>query len=216
MCQFLPQERVQDFAKQDSQQLFISTQKSVCSEELNEYYENLKEMREQHLSGGKRLQQIQNSMLDNERRVELLQGIVDDIQRRDTLAKKKSNIEKKLAWMDYEEAATKYKAIHDDLKLAKKALEDSTQKKNLLDQQVREVDTGRKQLEAQFLDETKKSKNCQREMNRTIEVIENAEHKLSRAEAELREIENSATEYAANINENKMVLMMFEKVRILI
>lgn len=212
MCQFLPQERVQDFAKQDAQQLFMSTQKSVCSEEIIEYYEKLKDMRTVHLSGGKRLQNIEDALLDNERRVELLQGIVGDIQRRDVLAEKKGNIEKKLAWMNYEEAAAKHKAMSDDLKLAKKSLEESTQKRNALDHQVREVDNGRKQYEAQFLDVNTKSKNCQRDLDRTIEEIESAEYKISRAEAELRDVENSAAEYTANINENKLVLMVFEKV----
>lgn len=216
MCQFLPQERVQDFAKQDAKELFMSTQKSVCSEEIIEYYNKLKGTREKHLSGSKRLKEIENDLLDNERRVELLQGIVEDIQRRDTLAKKRGNIEKKLAWMDYEEAATKYKAVNDDLKLAKKSLAESIQKKSVLDQRVREIDIDRKQLEARFLDETKKSKIHRSQMDEVLDEIESAENKISRAQAELRATESSAAEYTANINENKLVLMVFEKVRILI
>lgn len=41
LCQFLPQDRVQDFAKMNNRELLINTQKSVGHEELSELHQQL-------------------------------------------------------------------------------------------------------------------------------------------------------------------------------
>lgn len=212
MCQFLPQERVQDFAKQNAQQLFISTQRSVCSDELNDDSDNLKRMRSLHLNGGKRLQQIQGLLEQNERRVELLQSVVDDICRRDTLAQKMDVIEKKLAWLEYEREHDRYKVIDADLKIAKNALAETTQKKKELDKHLAELDGERGAYEKQLDAETTKSKQCQREVERIAKEIDEAEYAMQRAGRELAEVEKAAAEYSATLAENKLVLKIFQKV----
>lgn len=52
LCQFLPQDRVQDFAKMDPQTIFINTVNSVCSQETNNNFEELKKLRQEQLSEG--------------------------------------------------------------------------------------------------------------------------------------------------------------------
>lgn len=212
MCQFLPQERVQDFAKQNAQQLFMSTQKSVCSDELNEEFDHLQNMRTMHLNGGKRLQEIQSLLTDNERRVELLQGTVDDINRRDVLAKKKDVIEKKLAWIEFEETFVKCNEIKSDLKIAQKALNETEQKKRALDTHIRGIDAERATFEKQLSDDTARSKQCQRELERIVGDIEAADGNLQRKQNEIKALEQSAAEYANNLAENKTVLEIFETV----
>lgn len=53
LCQFLPQDRVQDFAKMNAQELLANTQVSVCSEEVQAQFQALLELREQQMSVGK-------------------------------------------------------------------------------------------------------------------------------------------------------------------
>lgn len=212
MCQFLPQERVQDFAKQNAQQLFISTQKSVCSDELNENFDSLKEMRALHLNGGKKLQQIQGLLQQTERRVELLQSVVDDIHRRDTLAQKMDIIEKKLAWMEFETEHDKYTEIDGDLKLAKKALVETTKKKQELDKHLAELDAERSVFEKELDGETTKSKQCQRKVDRTANEMLEAETELIRAEKDLKAVEQSAAEHSNSLREARLVLQIFKKV----
>ncbi|XP_053957144.1 structural maintenance of chromosomes protein 5 [Anastrepha ludens] len=45
LCQFLPQDRVQDFAKMDPQKIFFNTISSVCSTETLSKFEELKQLR---------------------------------------------------------------------------------------------------------------------------------------------------------------------------
>lgn len=52
LCQFLPQDRVQDFAKMDPQTIFINTVYSVCSHETINTFEELKKMRQGQLTEG--------------------------------------------------------------------------------------------------------------------------------------------------------------------
>lgn len=115
LCQFLPQERVQDFAKQNPQELFASTQKSVCSDEMFEQFDKLKELRSEQLCGDKQLKRTAELLHENERRIELLQTAVDNIRRQDALVQRKNVIEKKLAWMDFEDLFIKCKEAEKDL-----------------------------------------------------------------------------------------------------
>ncbi|KAJ8979328.1 hypothetical protein NQ317_006942, partial [Molorchus minor] len=50
LCQFLPQDKVQDFAKLNKQQLLIETQRALCKFDLIEKQEELINSREQHKS----------------------------------------------------------------------------------------------------------------------------------------------------------------------
>lgn len=53
LCQFLPQDRVQDFAKMNPQELLANTQLSVCSEEVQDQFQSLLELRQKQLDVGK-------------------------------------------------------------------------------------------------------------------------------------------------------------------
>lgn len=53
LCQFLPQDRVQDFTKMNPQELLDNTQSSVCLPEIEEALKNLKELRSQQKNSGK-------------------------------------------------------------------------------------------------------------------------------------------------------------------
>lgn len=55
LCQFLPQDRVQDFAKMNPQELLHNTQSSVCSPECSEMFEKLKLLRAQQKGDGNTL-----------------------------------------------------------------------------------------------------------------------------------------------------------------
>lgn len=65
LCQFLPQDRVQDFTKMNPQELLDNTQSSVCSPEIEEALRNLKELRSQQKNSGKVLND-NKKMLDEQ------------------------------------------------------------------------------------------------------------------------------------------------------
>lgn len=69
LCQFLPQDRVQDFAKMNPQELLHNTQTSVCSPECGELFEKLKELRAQQKGDGNALLTHISKLNENEGKV---------------------------------------------------------------------------------------------------------------------------------------------------
>lgn len=69
LCQFLPQDRVQDFAKMNPQELLHNTQSSVCAPLCGELFEKLKQLRAQQKGDGNTLIQQVSKLSENEGKV---------------------------------------------------------------------------------------------------------------------------------------------------
>ncbi len=69
LCQFLPQDRVQDFAKMNPQELLHNTQTSVCTPECGELFEQLKGLRAQQKGDGNTLVTQMSKLSENEGKV---------------------------------------------------------------------------------------------------------------------------------------------------
>ncbi|XP_014480265.1 PREDICTED: structural maintenance of chromosomes protein 5 [Dinoponera quadriceps] len=106
-CQFLPQDRVQDFSKMDAQTLLENTERSVGNPILLEYHQQLKEYRascktlENEITNKKRLLeskiQVHNGMKET----------VSTIKERKQIKKKITLLKQKKAWMLYDYARRK-------------------------------------------------------------------------------------------------------------
>lgn len=211
LCQFLPQERVQDFAKQNPQELFASTCKSVCDEDMISTYEQLKELRSNQLNGNKQIQKTADLLQEHERRVELLQTSVDNIRRQDGLVRRKNVIEKKLAWMDFEELYQKCKEVEKDLNVAQKRYDEQLKKKNELEKHAEDKLKERQKYEKLQTSEATKKRKCIEELNRITGEIEKLETDLRNAKCDLDAYIQNADERQCKINENQMVLNMLKE-----
>lgn len=211
LCQFLPQERVQDFAKQNPRELFASTQKSVCSDELIDCFDKLKELRSSQLDGDKQTKKIADLLQENERKVQQMQATVDDIRRQDELVRRKNVIEKKLAWMDFEEMFVKCKEIDKELKAIQQECEVYVKKRKDLEKHVAEKTKERQKYEKSLASETTKKKKHFEELNRIAGEIEKLESELNRAKGDLDAYIQSAQEREYKINENQIVLNTYRQ-----
>lgn len=70
LCQFLPQDRVQDFTKMNAQELLHNTQISVCPPETANIFEMLKAKRNEQKNQGTNLQESKLKLRENEQRNE--------------------------------------------------------------------------------------------------------------------------------------------------
>lgn len=70
LCQFLPQDRVQDFTKMNPQELLDNTQSSVCSPDVAEALQNLKDLRGQQKNSSKKLEDNIKLLAEQEKRNE--------------------------------------------------------------------------------------------------------------------------------------------------
>ncbi|EDV90246.1 GH23715 [Drosophila grimshawi] len=82
LCQFLPQDRVQDFSKMNPQELLVNTMASVCDNELIRCFNDLKEMRKTQSSAHDDREREKEKLLKEQKRLEQLQISVDQYQER--------------------------------------------------------------------------------------------------------------------------------------
>ncbi|KAI4468807.1 structural maintenance of chromosomes protein 5 [Holotrichia oblita] len=103
LCQFLPQDRVQDFAKMNKQELLKQTKKALCRDDLIQKQENLISRRNQHKNAletvGKRTKKLQEAKDANSR----LEGKVTNFNKRKKFLLMIKNIDRKIAWRNYED-----------------------------------------------------------------------------------------------------------------
>lgn len=211
MCQFLPQERVQDFAKQNPQELFASTQKSVCSDELIESFAKLKELRYNQLNGHKQNQKTSDLLRDNERRLELLQTTVDNIRRQDELVRRKNVIEMKLAWSDFEELYLKCREVNKDLENVQKKYSEAMAKKNELEKHAEGKKNERQKYEKLLAKETSNKRKYTNELDRIASEMDDLENALRNAKGDLDAYIKYSQERERKIKENRLVLNTYKQ-----
>lgn len=211
LCQFLPQERVQDFAKQNPQELFLSTLKSVCSDELIQIHGELKDLRNNQLNGTKKTDTIAVTLQENERRVELLKPLVDEIMRQDQLVERKDLIEKKLAWIEAETMFVQCREIEKELKVVTETHTEAIKSKTELVKSIQNVTNERNNYEKLLSNETKKKNSAGKEVNQLHFEFEKMETKLNQAKKDLQMAEKSASEQQQNIDQNRIFLGTYEK-----
>lgn len=123
LCQFLPQDRVQDFAKMNRQELLKQTKRALCKEDLIEKQQNLiqRRSRQKAISGDfdKKKKKLQEAKDANIR----LEGKVQNFNRRQKFGALVKNIDRKIAWKKYEEVVERRNEIRADKDRAAAVLE---------------------------------------------------------------------------------------------
>ncbi|XP_031636219.1 structural maintenance of chromosomes protein 5 [Contarinia nasturtii] len=211
LCQFLPQERVQDFAKQNPQELFASTQKSVCTEEMIETFDKLKELRHNQLSDNKNVQRTQDLLREHERHVELLEPTIASIRERDILVNQKNMIEKKLAWMDFQESYAECLKISADLEVTQKKYDEAMEKKNDLQKHIESKAKERQKYEKSLSAEVSKKRKYCNDLDQIGGEIEKLEIELRNAQCDLDIYIRNAEERDQKMDENQLVLNTYKQ-----
>ncbi|XP_050458298.1 structural maintenance of chromosomes protein 5 [Cataglyphis hispanica] len=219
LCQFLPQDKVQDFSKMDAQALLENTERSVGDPKLLEYHQTLKKIRtdskelELDVANKKRLLESKVQRRDG------LQQTVSTIKERKLIKKKITTLKQKKAWMLYEEMRRKLvesKKIRDtaakemqsiDAKLIpiKKKLEKiqydiATLKKSLNDHnnKVNAKNMKLKSVINEILSCENRIKESENTCSRRIQTEENRDQDIKLAQQQKSKLEN---DFSLMINE---------------
>lgn len=115
LCQFLPQDKVQDFSKMNPQALLENTERSVGDPKLLEYHEKLKEYRnnfkklEVDVANKKRL------LVSKTQEYKGMQEIVSTIKERKRIKNKISTLKQKKAWILYDQTRRRLVQVNENL-----------------------------------------------------------------------------------------------------
>lgn len=103
LCQFLPQDKVQDFSKMNQQELLENTEKSVGNPILLEYHLTLKDHRKRLVTLREKITN-KTSLLDRQKqKYERLNEIVGGIKERTAIKRKMNHLKQKKAWLLYDQ-----------------------------------------------------------------------------------------------------------------
>ncbi|KAG5329555.1 SMC5 protein, partial [Acromyrmex charruanus] len=169
LCQFLPQDKVQDFSKMDAQALLENTERSVGDPKLLEYHLKLKDQRvnfkklEGDITNTKRLLETKTQRRDG------LQQTVATIKEKKLIKKKIVTLKQKKAWMLYDQMRRK-------LVESKKARDKAAKEMQLIDKELQPLN--------------KKIENIKIEMTTLKNSLKDHNNKVNAKNAKLRNIMN--------------------------
>ncbi|KAK6624544.1 hypothetical protein RUM44_011403 [Polyplax serrata] len=118
LCTFLPQDKVQDFAKLNPQQLLDHTQKTVGTGELVQLHETLKELNSKTLNQEKHCEVLKIELEKEVQKNDRIKEQVKSFKEKQSLCEKIKLLNQKLSWVNYNTEVENKKEIDRDAKLA--------------------------------------------------------------------------------------------------
>lgn len=109
LCQFLPQDKVVEFAQMSPIELLASTQRAVAGPEMSKMHEDLKKLRSARSEALNRNKADQELMANLENRQEMQRTEVERMRERALVQKRLRWMEKCRPLVEYEECRVKYK-----------------------------------------------------------------------------------------------------------
>ncbi|XP_043597499.1 structural maintenance of chromosomes protein 5 [Bombus pyrosoma] len=103
LCQFLPQDKVQDFSKMNAQELLENTERSVCSPIIVERHKNLIQYRIDHKDLEKQIESKKKSLELKTQIYDSLKESVSSIKEKKLIKEKILHLKQKKAWILYEQ-----------------------------------------------------------------------------------------------------------------
>lgn len=185
LCQFLPQDRVQDFAKMNPQELLNNTIASVCEDSVIEKFNKLKEMQKKKQSAKNNLIDDVNKLNDLKHRNESLKQILERMAARKQFTETINICNAKKLWIETKELKEKATEIQNNLTDAERITED---KKRNYDGLVKEQGKIIKQTEDLANELQKQGAKCGEaatKIENIIGKIEELESKIRRAKQEI-------------------------------
>lgn len=124
LCQFLPQDRVSEFAGLSPIELLHETQRAAAPPQMLEWHDELKDLRKEQKTLQQTVEQDEENLKVQEERNEGLRGDVERLQERQEIQEKIVLLEKSFPFVEYREARNEFQASKTQHKEAQTRLKD--------------------------------------------------------------------------------------------
>lgn len=111
LCQFLPQDKVQDFSKMNNQQLLENTERSVGEPELIALHAELINLRKVCSQAEAEIEQMKKKLESKQHTCEEMKNTVESINEKKSIQNKISMLKAKRAWITYTETKDRYMEV---------------------------------------------------------------------------------------------------------
>lgn len=186
LCQFLPQDRVQDFAKLNKYDLLKETQIALCRFDLIEKQETLIKNRDSHKELLESLTKLDKNLEQARDLNSRLEGKVTSFNKKKEYLEKIENIERKTSWMVYEDYRIQLTDVKKDRGKAQEVYDKYRNIVKPMEQKLNEVKTGITQKQQVSKTSEKVITNIKTSINTNIEKSEKLVESIKRLEDDVQ------------------------------
>ncbi|XP_058119563.1 structural maintenance of chromosomes protein 5 [Anopheles ziemanni] len=209
LCQFLPQDRVQDFTKMNPCDLLVNTQASVCSAEMQQWFEELKTKRDTQLKSTSQRENEAGRIVELEARLADLQQQLESIRVRGEFEKQIDVCLARKAWLEYEELFLSYTSTMKDHNLAKKSFEEKERAYMRCKSDMAAILKRKEELEKALAQQLSIAQRSTEEINTLEEKSERLEDSIGKQKRDLQDALAKADERQTELDEAKVMLGAF-------
>ncbi|EDW44387.1 structural maintenance of chromosomes protein 5 [Drosophila sechellia] len=155
LCQFLPQDRVQDFSKMNPQELLLNTMSSVCDDELTNSFNRLKQMRTEQANVHANREKEKSDLVKKQKRLEHLQMTVAQYKEREDVKQKLQVYSAKKLWVETQAGEAKAAEMKTQVKNAKTHSDKLKHQHDKFVQAQQQIENEKVSLREAFLEKTR-------------------------------------------------------------
>ncbi|EDV40819.1 uncharacterized protein Dana_GF23727 [Drosophila ananassae] len=187
LCQFLPQDRVQDFSKMNPQELLLNTMSSVCDDELTKSFNLLKQMRTKHANVNTDREKEKHDLQKKQKRLEQMQQSVEQYKERQEIQEKLKIFSVKKLWMEAQLGEEKAENCKESVKQAKTI---SDELKVQYDSKVRsqeQIQSKKIELKEDVLEKTRQLNKAQAQKNDFESELDSIKQRIRESQVVLQQ-----------------------------
>ncbi|XP_073840909.1 structural maintenance of chromosomes 5 isoform X2 [Musca autumnalis] len=163
LCQFLPQDRVQDFAKMNPQEILLNTINSVCSQDVINNFQKLKELRHSQENGKCDYKNLKQKLDSTLARVEELKVQLERFNARKDIQDKLGVCMAKKLRLEIEDIQNKISDHENDLILANEQFAANEKEYQTILKKQSMIDTTNEKLRKEIEDKKRKRESNERQ-----------------------------------------------------
>ncbi|XP_074651000.1 structural maintenance of chromosomes protein 5-like [Tubulanus polymorphus] len=203
LCQFLPQDKVADFAKMTPQELLRNTEKAVGPPEMLEYHDKLKNARQNARGMENKLQTLTERLESEKAQNARLEHDVNSYRERQRFLDRIEMMKKKRCWVEYENMRIEYvnvkerhKQLGDQYKKIKKQNAPFEEKLKQIDAKAKVLEGGMKEVSRKLKTDAELAARKNRDIETLSEKMEEVKHELKSKKSE----ESERAQKAVDLN----------------
>lgn len=139
LCQFLPQDKVQDFAKMNKQELLKATQLALCREDLINLQEKLIQNQKRRTELSAYIDRNTSKLFTMQEENNRLEGRIHNFNKKKKYQEKITHINRKIAWIKFEQIRKDVDTVKEDKSKALKNHQDIQNRVKPLQEEIDRV-----------------------------------------------------------------------------
>ncbi|KNC24700.1 hypothetical protein FF38_10971 [Lucilia cuprina] len=214
LCQFLPQDKVQDFAKIEPSEILQKTIDSVCQTEDIENFKKLKELRNQQKNGISEHKNLVQKLEETKLRVEELKVQLERYNARKDIEEKLNVCNAKKLMLEIEKLNSEISECENDLQIAKTNFKKSDKEYKAIINKKNMIDTTTEKLKREIEEMDRNLRVTDASKSKIINDIELIKKRISEEKSKFEKRKRERNERQSEIiKETKMLEVYAEDLR---